>query len=120
MFRTYGRESQSDEISPRFAFAVGAQEPRDKMRAEVFMATEPTELTGKVVNGVVVLDQPGVLEDGTAVRVRPVEKPSEAEGDVSSLREMLLSFAGTVEGLPSDMALNHDHYLYGVPKKVEE
>jgi hypothetical protein len=88
------------------------------MRAEVFMATEPTELTGKVVNGVIVLDQPGRLEDGTTVRVRPVEKRSDAEGDVGSLREMLLSFAGTVEGLPSDMALNHDHYLYGVPKKV--
>jgi hypothetical protein len=26
-------------------------------------------------------------------------------------------FAGTVRGLPSDMALNHDHYLHGLPKK---
>ncbi len=79
------------------------------------MATELTELTGKVVNGVIVLDQPGVLEDGTIVRVQPVEKRSDNDGDASSLREMLLSFAGTVEGLPSDMAHNHDHYLYGVP-----
>jgi hypothetical protein len=84
------------------------------------MATEPTELTGKVVNGVVVLDQPGRLEDGTKVRVKPVPEHQDTEGDISSLREMLLSFAGTVEGLPPDMALNHDHYLYGVPKKVEE
>jgi hypothetical protein len=84
------------------------------------MATEPTELTGKVVNGVVILDQPGKLEDGTKVRVKPVPEHPDTEGDISSLREMLLSFAGTVEGLPPDMALNHDHYLYGVPKKVEE
>ena len=26
-------------------------------------------------------------------------------------------FAGAVRGLPSDMALNHDHYLHGLPKK---
>lgn len=83
------------------------------------MATESTELTGKVVNGVVVLDQPGVLEDGTTVRVQPVETHSDSDGDVSSLREMLLGFGGTVEGLPSDMALN-DHYLYGVAKKTDE
>lgn len=83
------------------------------------MAIEPTGLTGKVVNGVVVLDQPGVLEDGTTVRVERVEQPSHSEGDISSLREMLLSFAGTIEGLASDMALNHDHYLYGTSKREE-
>jgi len=26
-------------------------------------------------------------------------------------------FAGAVRGLPPDMALNHDHYLHGLPKK---
>lgn len=85
------------------------------------MATEPTELTGKVVNGVVVLDRPGMLEDGTTVRVRPAEKRSDAEGDVSSLREMLLSFAGVIEDadLPPDLAENLDHYLYGTSKREE-
>jgi mRNA-degrading endonuclease RelE of RelBE toxin-antitoxin system len=29
----------------------------------------------------------------------------------------LKKFAGTVRGLPSDMARNHDHYLHGRPKK---
>jgi hypothetical protein len=90
------------------------------MSAEVFMAIEPTELTGKVVNGVVVLDQPRSLEDGTTVRVRPVEKRSDAEGDVSSLREMLLSFAEVIEDadLP-DLAENLDHYLYGTSRREE-
>lgn len=83
------------------------------------MSTDTTELTGRVVNGIVVLDQPGQLEEGTEVRVRPVPKAEEREAGESSLSEMLLSFAGTVEGLPQDMALNHDHYLYGVPKKTE-
>lgn len=82
------------------------------------MATDPTELTGKVVNGVIVLDQPGELADGTSVRVRPGGKRTESVGS-DRLKEMLLGFAGTVEGLPSDFALNHDHYLYGVPKKTE-
>ena len=83
------------------------------------MSTESTELTGRVVNGFVVWDQPGSLAEGTEVRVRPVQKASEERGSESSLSEMLLSFAGTVEGLPKDMALNHDHYRYGVPKKSE-
>jgi hypothetical protein len=83
------------------------------------MSTETTELKGRVVNGIVVLDQPGMLEEGTEVRVRPVHKASEGAGNDSSLSDMLLSFAGSVEGLPEDMALNHDHYLYGVPKKPE-
>ncbi len=83
------------------------------------MSTDSVELTGKVVNGVIVLDQPGKLEDGTAVRVRPMETRSGSE-KAENVREILLSFAGTVEGLPPDMALNHDHYLYGVPKKTNK
>jgi hypothetical protein len=29
----------------------------------------------------------------------------------------LAKLAGTVEGLPADYALNHDHYLHGTPKR---
>lgn len=88
------------------------------MPLEVIMSTDATELPGRVVNGIVILDQPGKLEEGTEVRVRPVQRASKRVGSEDSLSEMLLSFAGTVEGLPEDMALNHDHYLYGVPKKT--
>ncbi len=35
----------------------------------------------------------------------------------SAARHRLKPFAGTVRGLPSDMARNHDHYLHGRPKK---
>jgi hypothetical protein len=31
--------------------------------------------------------------------------------------DALLELAGTVEGLPSDYAENHDHYIHGVPKR---
>ena len=80
------------------------------------MSTSPTELTGKVVIGVIVPDQPCQLEEGTAVCIRPLAKGSEGER-AESLRELLLRFAGTIEGLPEDMALNHDHYLYGIPRR---
>jgi len=29
----------------------------------------------------------------------------------------LLKIAARVEGLPSDLAKNHDHYLHGLPRK---
>lgn len=29
----------------------------------------------------------------------------------------LLQMAGTVDGLPADLAENHDHYLYGTPRR---
>jgi hypothetical protein len=77
-----------------------------------------SELTGKVVDGNIVLDQPGQLKEGTEVRVRPISGTSTPPDENGSLSKMLLSFAGTVEGLPDDMARNHDHYLYGVPKKT--
>lgn len=83
------------------------------------MSTDVTELTGKVVNGNIVLDQPGQLREGTEVSVRPISRRSTPPDENGSLSDMLLSFAGTVEGLPDDMARNHDHYLYGVPKKTE-
>lgn len=34
-----------------------------------------------------------------------------------ALSEALLQFAGSAEGLPSDLAENHDHYLHGVRKR---
>jgi len=68
---------------------------------------------GHVENGVVVLDGPDSLPDGTEVRIEPVE-PRDA---YRSLREGLRKFAGIVKGMPKDMARNHDHYLHGAPRK---
>lgn len=33
-----------------------------------------------------------------------------------TIGNVLLEFAGTAEGLPRDMARNHDHYLHGTPR----
>jgi hypothetical protein len=71
---------------------------------------------GRVSGGVVVLDDANALPEGALVRVEPVEA-DESREQGGSLSEKLLRLAGTVKGLPSDLARNHDHYLHGLPKK---
>ena len=68
--------------------------------------------TGHVKNGVVVLDEPVALPEGIEVRVEPV-----GTGERKSLADRLRGVIGVSEGLPSDMARNHDHYLHGGAKK---
>jgi hypothetical protein len=68
---------------------------------------------GHVKNGVVVLDEAAGLPEGTQVQVA-VLPPSAEE---SSLGARLMKFSGKLEGLPTDLARNHDHYLHGAPKK---
>jgi len=69
-------------------------------------------LEGTVANGVIVLDQPGALMEGTRVEV--TIKPSSKAA--SPLGEILLQHAGRATGLPEDLAERHDHYLHGTPK----
>lgn len=74
---------------------------------------------GHVENGQVVLDEPAALPDGTTVDVTPVEErpaPADTAEAMPTLAERLKDVIGTVDG-PPDLAKNHDHYLYGVPKK---
>ena len=66
---------------------------------------------GQVKNGVIVLEEEASLAEGTKVRVEPVEE------ELPTLAERLKDCIGIIEGLPSDMARNHDHYLHGQPKK---
>ncbi len=75
---------------------------------------------GHVKGGVVVLDLPHALPEGIEVRVEAVV----AEGDGplldekgQTLGEKLMKYAGKAVSLPDDAALNHDHYLYGAPKR---
>jgi hypothetical protein len=64
---------------------------------------------GHVEKGVVILDEPAELPEGSAVEVVPVK--------IKSLAERLKNVIGKAKGLPSDLARNHDHYLHGRPKK---
>ena len=69
---------------------------------------------GKVTGGVVVLEQPAALPEGTVVRVVPVDATEQDDEDLST---MLLRHAGKGKGLPPDLARNHDHYAHGRPKR---
>ena len=65
---------------------------------------------GKIKGGVVVLEEGVSLPEGTDVQVEPApEKPTWAE--------VFKDVIGKAKGLPSDAARNHDHYLYGTPKR---
>lgn len=69
-------------------------------------------LEGTVKNGTVILDRTEGVREGARVKVVVLDDES-SEPTLASL----LDLAGTVEGLPPDMARNHDHYLHGHPKK---
>ena len=76
---------------------------------------------GRVRNGVVVLDDPTALPDGTEVTVRPLEGGAtggKGRERPTSLYERYKRFIGAVHGLPADFSINHDHYLYGTPKRT--
>jgi hypothetical protein len=71
---------------------------------------------GRVTSkGMVLLDDPKGLREGTLVTVRPSngkEKPRRKSKQLS-----ILKLAGKVRGLPGDASRNIDHYLYGHPKR---
>ncbi len=69
------------------------------------------EFSGTVVNGVVVLQTGAEIPEGRHLRVSVIEEEPEPLG------KRLLKFAGTIPGLPHDMAENHDHYIHGQPKQ---
>ena len=84
---------------------------------------------GHVEGGKVVLEKACDLPDGTevevqlAVRAEATGAPESCQGGGTdlppTLRERLKDVVGTAKGLPPDAAMNHDHYLYGLPKREE-
>lgn len=77
---------------------------------------------GRVKKGKVLLDDPGALPDGTEVEVRPLRKrkpaarPRKMKAAPRSLADRLRPVIGKAKNLPPDASVNHDHYLYGLPK----
>jgi hypothetical protein len=78
-------------------------------------------LEGHIENGMVVFNEPVLLPDGTPVRVEVVAATPAKDQDSAKQAGHFLNHyknvIGTVEDLPPDAAHNHDHYLYGLPKK---
>ncbi len=70
-------------------------------------------LEGVVQNGVIIPTTAVPLPDGTRVRI--TTEPSVA--DAQALQQFLLEAAGTIPGLPGDLAKEHDHYAHGKPRQ---
>ncbi|MGA2229598.1 MAG: hypothetical protein ABSH22_01620 [Tepidisphaeraceae bacterium] len=68
---------------------------------------------GRVKNGVIVLDPPAALPEGSEVNVSPKSDPE----TIPTLNERFKDVIGIVDDLPPDMAENHDHYIHGAPKR---
>lgn len=73
---------------------------------------------GRIKKGVVVLDEPVNLEEGTLVRVEVIQDSvTTPESSRRSLAERLAPVIGKAQTLPPDASEQHDHYLYATPKK---
>lgn len=74
---------------------------------------------GHIENGQIVLNTLLELPNGTrvAVSVQPTQDVSHSDQELPTLYERMKSFVGSVECLPPDFAINHDHYLHGQPKR---
>ena len=76
-------------------------------------------IQGHIEGGHVVFDSPVVLPEGTKVIVSVesgYQQPT-TDNELPSLYDRLRSIAGKAKGLPADLAINHDHYLHGQPKR---
>jgi len=67
---------------------------------------------GHVKNGAVVLDDPVQLPEGAAVTVDLA--PADRSG---LLTDLFRDVAGQGSDLPPDGSSQHDHYIYGTPKR---
>ncbi|HZZ44048.1 MAG TPA: hypothetical protein VFE58_14020 [Tepidisphaeraceae bacterium] len=71
---------------------------------------------GKVHNGQIVLDNPSPLAEGTPIEI--IVPDCAPSPDPLSIWDDLLELAGSAgPELPSDLAENHDHYIYGTSKR---
>lgn len=76
---------------------------------------------GKMKNGVVVLNGPNAPPEGAPVSVRMLKpiasRPVRARKRPMTDYDRLKPFIGIADDLPSDISVNHDHYLYGTAKR---
>jgi hypothetical protein len=67
---------------------------------------------------VLVPDEPVELPRGRSLKVHvEVVESAADEGPLARLAALAKQFPAT--GMPSDAAVQHDHYLYGVSKRAE-
>ena len=72
---------------------------------------------GHVKNGVILADDPVDLPEGAVIRFEIAAEPEQVEDSEATFANRFAEVMGKAQSLPGDAAENHDHYLYGVPKK---
>lgn len=72
---------------------------------------------GTVCGGKIELPPEVSLPDGTKVQVEVCDQTPDPATAKTELGRQLLELAGTCDGLPEDLSVNLDHYLYGTPKR---
>jgi hypothetical protein len=70
-------------------------------------------VTGKIINGLVVLPPGTKMPEGAAVKVETFEPATQEDPLVAAVEKL----AKPRPHLPKDYALNHGHYIRGEPKK---
>jgi hypothetical protein len=69
-------------------------------------------------NGVVVMDQPDAIPDGIEVSIRPLKaRATRRDRKPKTVFERYRRSIGIMKDMPADLSINHDHYLYGTPKR---
>ena len=90
------------------------------------MKGKPMTYRGKVQHGVVVLDDGVTLPEGASVTVVPDRSSGPADPNETrrSIWQALAELGREAESepcdLPEDLAVNHDHYLHGLPKRKSQ
>lgn len=74
------------------------------------MEEEMQEFSGRVCNGVIIMEEGNSLPEGTQVKIAVQPTATQTVG------QRLLKFAGLLENLPADLAENHDRYFHQTKK----
>ena len=76
------------------------------------------ELEGIVQNGVIVPQGECSLPEGTKVTITPSPVKSANQSTLAdTLGRLAAKFESLPCDLPTDYSVNHDHYLFGMPKQ---
>lgn len=79
---------------------------------------------GRIQNGKVVPDSELRLPEGSRVRIEPMSPPPSAppNGSGGEIDPVYRIGDDAVDdsSLPSDLASEHDHYIYGTPKRSQQ
>ncbi len=70
-------------------------------------------ITARIHNRSITLPEDVSIAEGTLVEIHTLEEaPTQQRSGA-----WMLKFAGVADDLPADAAAQHDHYLYGTPKR---